>query len=89
VITGLKSPLLVLHGTADPTVPIAEAERYLAGFRLSPGTATVAAHCYAGGGHDSVLHPTSAIHADAVQRIGQFAAGQLPYTSDCPQPAGS
>ncbi|HTE85933.1 MAG TPA: dienelactone hydrolase family protein [Dehalococcoidia bacterium] len=86
-IGGLKGSLLVLHGTADPTVPIAEAERYLTGVQQVPGTVSLAAHCYTGGGHDSVLHPTSAIHADAVQRIAQFVLGQLPYTSDCPPPS--
>lgn len=89
LIAGLRGPLLILHGTADPTVPIAEAVRYIAAVQGSPSATSMAAHCYVGGGHDSVLHPTSAIHADAVQRISQFIAGQSTYSSDCPQVSDS
>ena len=63
--SGVRAPVLLLHGEDDPLVPVAQAEHLADALRAAG--ADVQTHWYTSGGHGLAQVP--AIRADMVQRI--------------------
>ena len=72
-VTGWRVPTLVLHGTADAAIPVAQAHDFEAAL-LAAG-APVEAHYYEGAGHNLSGEP--AVHDDLIATIAQFLCARL------------
>lgn len=66
--SGIRAPVLLLHGEDDPLVPITQAEHLAAA--LQAAGADVQTHWYPSGGHGLAQVP--AIRADLVRRIADW-----------------
>ena len=72
-VSGWRPPALVLHGTADAAIPVAQAHDFEAALRAAG--ASVEAHYYDGAGHNLAGEP--AVHADLEDRITQFVCARF------------
>jgi dienelactone hydrolase len=72
-VTGWRVPTLILHGTADAAIPVAQAHDLEAAL-LAAG-APVEAHYYEGAGHNLSGEP--AVHDNLVATITQFLCARL------------
>ena len=77
-VNGWRPPALVLHGTADAAIPVAQAHDFEAAL-LATG-ASVEAHYYEGAGHNLAGEP--AVHADLEDRITRFLSRGSPVPGD-------
>ena len=82
VVAGLAAPLLLLHGTADPVIPVAQSREYERAARAlgKPVTAVY----LEGAGHQTTLWPES--QAEARQRATAFLRAHLLATGAAPAP---
>ncbi|HRE02117.1 MAG TPA: prolyl oligopeptidase family serine peptidase, partial [Ilumatobacteraceae bacterium] len=72
----IRTPLLMLHGDADPVVPVEQSRQLAAGIAAAGGN--VELHVYAGEGH-GLRKPENQL--DEYRRIGAFLREYVPGPS--------